>query len=583
MKIKHRYILLALALYAVCNGVQAQTDSTSIDRTVTVEREYRPVIQSAGKLSVKPSIYEPTFTPTEITYSSYSEPVVTDYRLSPLGYSETTFGHRQRTDGFIRVGAGHSGTQFDFNYAMAERRNLLLDIHAHHLGQWGRKTLSHSSLGMDIVQRFSAGEFYFGVDAGNIYFTRYGRYFHYTDFQKMTGEFESLKSYSAFEPEDKNSQWEVDTRIGVRSLPDAEIRYKIQTGYEAFVMKANTVEHTIHTTGMFEWQNDAHHAGANLTIQNHLYSFNRDELADFYGIDKNKPSRLDSTSYHAIKIEPYYAYEGNRFRLHAGINLDMCAGKGKVFLPSPNVTFETELTKDWLLLYGSATGQYATSSVREHFNYLRYLHAENEITSQRNRTYTPIDATLGFKIRPQRTLLMDIYANYAYTKYDVYFVPEKIEERQTGFFNLISTPYHKWQIGARFNYHYQDIVNITLNGFYNIWKMVEYESFALPANHILDRPTWGITLRVDARIDSKWSLYSDNYFAGGRYALNYEKEKKAVELKPIIDLNLGVQYNVNKWFACYFQLNNYIHRKHDVYYGYQSQGINFMGGISYTF
>jgi outer membrane cobalamin receptor len=57
----------------------------------------------------------------------------------------------------------------------------------------------------------------------------------------------------------------------------------------------------------------------------------------------------------------------------------------------------------------------------------------------------------------------------------------------------------------------------------------------------------------------------------------------AMSAKPVIDVNLGAQYNVNKWLSCYIQLNNIIHRKHDIVYGYQTQGINFLLGVSYAF
>lgn len=581
-----KFNILILSLMLSCSLLHAQiadnsqTPDTTIDRTVTVEREFRPVIQDAGKIIVKPEVYEPQVTPQKLNYSSFSEPLKTEYAINPIGYAATTFTRMQPLNGFISGGLGHTATRFDFNYTMRERRNLTMDINAHHLGQWGRKTIAHSSIGMDINSTFNAGVFFFGVNAENIYLTRYGKYFTYSDLNKMKGDF-SVKRYSQMEAEDKNAQWEIDTRIGIRSKADADIKYRVQTGYEAFVMKANTTEHTINTQAMIEWQREEHGVGANLIMQNHLYSFNKAEFTTFFTTHDYTNRSVDSTAYHAIKLEPYYLYTGRRFRLHAGVNLDMCLGKGKVFLPSPNVSFEANLTRDWLALYGNVVGNYATSSVREHFHFLRYLYAENEITSQFNRTYTPVNVSLGFKIRPQANLLMDIYAGYQYTKYDVFFKPEMIAGAQTGFFNLVSKPYQCWQIGARVNYHYQDIVNIALNAYYNIWKMTDYQTFNLPANHILDRPTWGVNLRIDGKIDSKWSLYSDNYFGGGRYALDYSGT--AQKLKATIDLNLGVQYNVNRWLSAYFQLNNYLHRKHDVFYGYQSQGINFMLGVSYTF
>ena len=81
-----------------------------------------------------------------------------------------------------------------------------------------------------------------------------------------------------------------------------------------------------------------------------------------------------------------------------------------------------------------------------------------------------------------------------------------------------------------------------------------------------------------------------------------------VTLRPTIDLNLGVQYDL--WvgkakgasgleiredhaqvlrpepkpnLSLFFQLNNWLHRKNEIYYGYRSQGINFLLGATYRF
>ena len=74
-------------------------------------------------------------------------------------------------------------------------------------------------------------------------------------------------------------------------------------------------------------------------------------------------------------------------------------------------------------------------------------------------------------------------------------------------------------------------------------------------------------------------------------------------LKPVIDLNLGVQYHL--WVGkakvqtsasaqtlrpeahpnliLFAQINNWLHRKNEYYYGYRSQGINCLIGVTYKF
>ena len=140
------------------------------------------------------------------------------------------------------------------------------------------------------------------------------------------------------------------------------------------------------------------------------------------------------------------------------------------------------------------------------------------------------------------------------------------------------------------NYHYRDVVRINLNGDYYFWK---------GDTTVYDRPDWDLGLRIDGRIDKHWSLYSDNHFAGSRRILATDGEHI---LKPTIDLDLGLQYAM--WVGgrmkmkgegqvlrpeqkpnliLFFQLNNWLHRKNDIYYGYRSQGINFLLGATYRF
>lgn len=561
---KKNFNILLMSLCTMC--VWAQNDSI-IDRTVTVEREYQPVVRQAGKLTVKPQVYVPELQPADVVYSDYTEPLHTDFNFNQLGYSAVKFGQPRPLRGFLRGGVGHINTVFDFNYRLTEQKDVLLDIDAHHLGQWGLKTLSESLAGFNFSKLFSGTDLFFGVTGKNTFFTRYGRYFKYTDVSKSKGSFD-IKRYSDFSSEDKSAFWEVDTKIGVRSLPNQDIQYLVQTGYEAFVIGRIATEHQINTHAMFDWHSEEHHAGGNLVVQNRFYSV---QQADWQiAVEHGNDSAVQA--HHAIKFEPYYAYEGRRFSIHAGVNVDFSVGKGKLCLPSPNVTFEAKLTKDWLALYGGVVGDYMITSVRDNFHYNRYLYPELELTDTHSRTYVPVDAFLGFKIRPQANLLIDIYAHYILTKDDVFY---KTDTSTLGYFTLETSGHQRWKIGGKADYHYQDIVNVHLDGNYTIWQMdkngLEFAYY---------RPSWEINFRIDAKINSKISLYSDNYFAGGRYALVGEE---SFRLRPTIDLNIGAQYNIDKWLACYLQLNNYLNRKHDVFYGYQTQGINFVAGVTWSF
>ena len=164
-------------------------------------------------------------------------------------------------------------------------------------------------------------------------------------------------------------------------------------------------------------------------------------------------------------------------------------------------------------------------------------------------------------------------------------------KRPIGEFIHRHTNYRRGKVGGQLNYHYQDIVRIHLHGDYYFWS---------GDTTVYDRPNWDAGLRIDGRIDRHWSLYSDNHFAGSRLALATDGEHW---LKPTIQLNLGLQYEM--WvgkakakanatgqtlrpepepnLTLFFQLNNWLHYKNDIYYGYQSEGINFLLGATFRF
>ena len=221
--------------------------------------------------------------------------------------------------------------------------------------------------------------------------------------------------------------------------------------------------------------------------------------------------------------------------------------------------------------------------------------------------YTPVDAELGLHIRPYRDLLIEIHGGYAYMMDEDYWIAT-VDTNTVGVHNLTTmkrpvgefvhqhTDYQRGKIGGQLNYHYRDIVRINVDGDYYIWK---------GDTTVYDRPNWELGVRIDGRIDKHWSLYSDNHFAGSRVILATDGEHT---LKPTIDLNLGLQYDM--WvgkkmkderikvkekgeqvlrpepkpnLTLFFQLNNWLHRKNDIYYGYRSQGINCLIGATFRF
>ena len=246
------------------------------------------------------------------------------------------------------------------------------------------------------------------------------------------------------------------------------------------------------------------------------------------------------------------------------------------FAPSPNVQVSWHTNNNLLHVYATATGWYGTATVDEERLYNPY--ASSICQSNYIAPYTPIDATIGIKLRPIKTMLLDIYGGYALRLSDYATYANVYKHLDTDAdFNFISTTYlvdkqsyQQWKVGGSLHYHYKDIAELNVDGSYYFYMQ----------QMVYDRPDWTINARLDVHIDSKWSIYSKNHFAGKRWAKTSEGDQ---QMKPIVSLNLGGQYAINRWLSVYAEVNDYLNRKDEIFYGFKSQGIHFLVGVKWKF
>ena len=605
-------------LGSLANNAFAQSDS-ALNRSVTVERDFQPIIQAAGKVSTKPAVVETNIEPTPIEYSHYTASVQPTATFNPLLSQPTRFEPTAPYKGYVRGAVGHPNTLFGFGYHLDDGKNSILDVHAGHHAEWGTATLSKSKLGLNFKHTFSTCDLYFGVEGGNIYYNKYGHWYDYTTFYTTNRDFGGWEknevAYAKKVPtidRDLTSLWTAEAFVGVRSNPKQDIQYKVQTGYMLFSKPGAVSEHQIRTHGSFDWSSEAHHVGANIYVQNNFLQL-RNALAE----------AIPDSLYHNIhnfRIEPYYVYEGKRVRVHVGVNLDLNLGRGQnelsgvenlSFAPSPHINLEAQIAKQWLTIYADIEGSHGFGTLQDYMEENRYRLIHQGIIEPHAASYTPVDAELGFHIRPYRDLLFEIHGGYAYMIHQDVWVANAdsasiviggVNKKMVGAgdFTYFHTNYQRGKVGGQINYHLRDILRINVNGDYYFWS---------GDTTVYDRPNWELAVRIDGRIDKHWSVYSDNKFVGGRKALVYNGATDTYTehmLRPILDCNLGVEYNM--WvgskgerlkvkgekdqilrpepkpnLTLFLQLNNWLHHKNELFYGYRSQGINFLLGATYRF
>ena len=526
-----------------------QAQDTVFNRVVTVERDYQPEIEQTQAITTTPTFIQYTPQLNPVVYSTYSNPLSIGYNLHALPASTTKFSTPTPLNGVIEGALGYRNTHMLFAYQIKHKKTMSLDLYANHDAYWGKDALSQSRLGMLATRHFSGADFYFGLEGQNEAFA----------YQLDSMAYKAVFPWRTF--------WNAQAKIGVQSTKKDGIIYRIQTGYNAFFATNHAIEHQVRSYLDFAWKADYHKAGIRASVLNAFYT-----ITDTTVTASIAPR-------HAIHLEPFYEFKSKNIRLHAGVNLDLNIGNGQLisdaenisFAPSPNVEFEWHMMDNIFHLYTNAYGHFGNGSLQEFTRYNRYLDLHQGLTIQHPRNYTPVDAQLGFKIRPIATMLIDIYGGYAYMMNACNMEAVLNDANVVTNYHLWFTNYQRWKVGASLHYHYRDILELDVAGNYYFWTAEQ---------PIYDRPNWDIKARLDVHIDSKWSIYSDNYFAGSRLAHTTQGDQS---IAPIISLNIGGQYAVNRWLVAYLQLNDYLHRRSEYFYGYHSQGIHFLAGVKFKF
>ena len=107
-----RIILIANCTLLIVHCAFSQ--DTTLTRNVTVEREFQPIVQSAGKINVRPKVQETTLPAAEVVYSDYNAALSPAFNTNSLLSQPMRFTTPHQYNGYVRGGLGHTNTLFDF-------------------------------------------------------------------------------------------------------------------------------------------------------------------------------------------------------------------------------------------------------------------------------------------------------------------------------------------------------------------------------------------------------------------------------------------------------------------------------------
>ena len=563
MKQHNIFIVGSLTLAMLLpTGLQAQTTAkkdTTMNRTVVVEQEYNPDILDASKVNVLPKVEAPTVSKKEVEYATTLFPAtsIPAGLMTPYTGKEIQSGMKP---GYVRAGYGNYGN-LDLlgNYLFRLSDRDKLNIRFQMDGMDGKLTMPETN------EDWKA---YYYRTRANMDFTHQ---FDKLDLNIAANFGLSNFNFLPITIANKQKFTSGDIHIGVNSSNEtAPLQYSFETNLMMYNRQKNgwffndaLGETQVYTKGLVSGAINDEQA---VSIQFQMHNL-------IYGKDAKKELSSLYESRTALGLNPYYELNNDSWKLHLGANIDFSFGSGKAFRASPDLVAQFLFSESYIL-YAKATGGKSLNDFRRLETFCPYALPTNTIED----TYEQLNASIGFKASPYPGLWFNLFGGYQDLKNDLYQIPGEIDNNagpngeplNYQFVDLGFSSSHNVYAGMKISYEYKDIIGLSAAGTYRNWEAKE--DIAL-----LFKPSIEFNFNINFR-----PIKGLNVNVGYDY-IGREKIKDYGKLSAVSNLYAGASYNVFKGVSVYARLNNLLNEKYQYYIGYPTEGLNVLGGLSFSF
>jgi hypothetical protein len=560
---KYQIQLLILLLFSFVNAF-SQTDSTQIKRDITIEKEYKPTIQPAGKINDIPVTVEPEQKRITPEYGDYTYSVTPTHEITQLDAAELKRAPQPNAKhGYLRLGLGNYwSTLGNFGYDLVSKPKYKLNVGIDHEGTFGKKMHTDNEALIGYHRYYEAGELIAKIGYGYEAFNYYGANSLDGATQYTKGAYQFAGS-DFFSNDASINSWKMS--LGYKSILSESKKKHFYAGidYDRFSPNQGLTENQINTHAVYEYKITNGKIGVMANLKNLLYKSGEVDFAE------------DQSSYSAFFMNPYVDFNGERWKARLGAGVTF-SGKGKAFAPVADIAAEVTLVERFLYAYTKIGGDMHTNTMKEMERLNRYINLDEKIKD----TYTGLDAQIGLRLKPIYNAIIDFSINYRTIQDQYFFVNDTVRNTITGDLvqsNVFVPQYHDAKLfntNLTLDYNFNQQMGFNFGWKYNSWNIGgDYEAWQMPQNEF----DFGIDLRLGKRFRTEIA----SYFATGRKAMNIDGTSRS--MKSMADINWYFNYAHSSKLYSFLKLNNLINRKYEQWNGYRVNGFNFMVGAVLSF
>ncbi len=576
--IKKSLLLLTTVLY-VYSGIAQE-----LKKDVKVVREYNPIISDAYKINELPLEIDENISKPRFSYDILSKAMSSGLGVEPITAARLTPERKTVLDkSYVKGGLGNYVTLFgELNYNVLRSKEYAVGLNVGHTTSAGDIELEddtkvdapfHDTWASIYFRRFWK-EYTLSIDADFLH-----NIYNYYGHQNIDNTLNYLDPFTIAEipgsdlladKRQRLSSFDLNVGLNNKILDDSGIPFSANFKFGTFSNVTGVSENSFGLNGK-----------ARVYLDNMFF----DVLGgfDYFG---TKVPNSNSSLYQfldrnmtIVNVSPAVGFQFEGVNLKIGLDLfAQLGGQDDDFNIAPHLEADLEIAEGIVTAFGGIKGDYYIN------NYEKIQRENPFVTADQNvkNSFHGIHLFGGLRGNFSSETSFTARLDYSTFENEHFFinradtlaaVPNDVH--QNNIFNAIYDDGSLLSVSGEIKYEPSQQFNLLLKGKYNGWSLDNLqEAWHKPEVEI------GATANYEL-FEDLW-INVGLYSIGKRYALNVS-DNSIKELKSVIDLNLGVNYQMSSKWTMFANINNVLISKYYQWNGYPSQGLNVRAGVGYSF
>lgn len=524
-----------------------------IERQVQVIKPYEPSVSDAFKISLLPKISDTIRIRPNFQYSIYPTPLTSDFTVEPISPARMSSESLPKLyNSHLKMGVGSYISPF------AELSMNTLRNKDYTAGIWLQHRSSHGTMKLENgIKTFPA----YNDNEALLYGTRFiGK----TALSGDVGVISNGFHYYGLNPV-------IDTAINKSDIRQNFLKLHTGVKISSFDTDSSRLNYNVALNYQY-FRNRDDLAENDLKINAGLQKFLRNEIV---GADL-KLDYITNTAFKdsfntVLSLNPWITKSTIDWQFYAGVNLvyDKLGENAKTYF-YPIASLQFNVVENYLIPYVGVGGNLEINNYSNiaynNFFVLSKLFVKN--TNNKMNIYGGIKGNIGSNTS------FNLKASYSVMENIHFFVNDSIDILQNRFFVV-------YDDAERINY-YGEIATKAIQRLDLMFKTNIYKYTLNKEEKAWHLPNFDLTVSASYNLKDKIIVSGDVFAIGKRYAKSFDPPDSIIELKNIVDFNLGVEYRYTKILSGFVKMNNLGAARYYKWNQYPTHRFSLVAGFTYS-